>query len=114
MDIVYLGLDRRPAVQPPDPATENTEAVDAVWAHAVPTDALEHVRARAGPSRIDLMLFFRTAPRNARADTLDRAAALVVRCHQSSPVLRHRYLPPPPGAPNERADGPNGPSQHSR
>lgn len=104
MDIVYTSLERRPAVSP-DPVGEVAEAIDALWAHAEPGDGLEHASAQPAPDRLDLLLYLLT-PDPAlpcMPDPVQRATALVVRCHRNSPVLNHRYLPPaPPSDPDQR------------
>ena len=98
MDIVYTSLDRRPAVDP-DPVGEVAEAVDALWAHAVPGDGLEHASVLPTPERLDLLLFLLTPDPALPGvpDSVQRAASLLARCYRGSPVLTHRYLPPVPG-----------------
>ncbi len=104
MDIVYTSLSRSQKAATADRPAEGSEVVDVLWAHAVPDDRLEHASGRAEPDRIDLLLFLRT-PDTADRDPEDpqrRAAALLHRCHLASPLLQHRYLPPPPApAPSE-------------
>ncbi|WP_034087708.1 hypothetical protein [Streptacidiphilus albus] len=101
MDIVYTSLDRNRGARAADGPTEGAEIVDVLWAHAVPEDRLEHASGRAGPDRIDLLLFLRTpeTPDQDPDGAQRRAAALLHRCHLASPLLRHRYLPPAPPAP---------------
>ena len=96
MDIVYTSLHRRPAVDA-DPVVEVAEAVDALWAHTVPGDGLEHASALPTPERLDLLLYLLTPdPAHSRVpDPVQRAASLLARCYRSSPALNHRYLPPP-------------------
>jgi len=106
MDIVYTSLDRRPTTDPPPAdelteaarAAEAAEAVNALWAHAVPADGLEHASAEAGPDRLDLLLYLLPPDptRPTAPGATHRAAALLARSHQASPLLRRRYLPPPP------------------
>jgi hypothetical protein len=48
----------------PHPVQADADSVrDTVWAHAQDHDGLEHVRTRAGPGRIDLVLFLRSPRR---------------------------------------------------
>ena len=98
VDIVYTSLDRRPAIRPA-PAGEVAEVLDALWAHTTPDDGLEHVSGNAEPDRINLLLFLLPPDTDhAAADAAHRAARLLARCHQASPLLQHRYLTPPPVA----------------
>ncbi len=96
MDVVYTSLERRPAVGPA-PVGEVAEAVDALWAHTTPDDGLEHASGRVEPDRIDLLLYLLSATPPAASDAVRRAAELLARSHRNSPLLHHRYLPPPPG-----------------
>ncbi|MEY9966638.1 hypothetical protein ABIA33_004703 [Streptacidiphilus sp. MAP12-16] len=72
---------------------EAAEVVDILWAHATAADHLEHARAHAHPSRVDLLLFLRET---ADQDPQHQAATLLARCHRASPLLRERYRPPAP------------------
>ncbi|MER5642657.1 hypothetical protein ABT095_37690 [Kitasatospora sp. NPDC002227] len=98
MDVVYASLRRRR----PEPARvgEVAEVVGALWAHALPADGLEHASARSEDDRIDLLLYLLTRtptpPHLAAPDAVQRADALLARCHQASPRLHQRYLPPEP------------------
>lgn len=49
---------------------------DALWAHTPPTAGLEHIRARAGPDEIDLVLFIRNADSLSFGSATDLPAAL--------------------------------------
>lgn len=66
--------------------------LDALWAHASTHDGLEHIRARAGPGRIDLVLFFRESPGDIAAEC---ASALLERTYQGSPAVSATYTQPP-------------------
>ncbi|GAA1091238.1 MULTISPECIES: hypothetical protein [Kitasatospora] len=94
MDIVYASLKRRR----PEPARagEAAEVVGALWAHARPVDGLEHASARSEDDRIDLLLYLLTrTPSDPEAPgAVQRAGALLARCHRASPLLRSRYLAP--------------------
>ncbi|MFC9330392.1 hypothetical protein [Kitasatospora sp. NPDC057015] len=104
MDIVYASLMRRGTTAPYG-AGEAAEIIDALWAHAAHHDGLEHASASIEPDRVDLLLYLlsRTPPDLAAPTALQRAAALLARCHQASPLLRRRYLPPAPPAASIRA-----------
>jgi hypothetical protein len=97
MDIVYTALQRR-LTSDPIPPGEVAEVIDALWAHSAPEDGLEHASGRAGADRIDLMLYLLgpDPSRPAGPGAAHRAAALLTRCHQASPVLRRHYLAPAP------------------
>ncbi|MFJ4779291.1 hypothetical protein [Streptomyces sp. NPDC088762] len=64
---------------------------DLLWAHARPSDGLEHVRARPAPHGLDIYLFVR-APSDASA--VAQMRALLDRVGR--PVARHGFgiLPP--------------------
>ncbi len=101
MDIVYTSLERHPTADRAT-AAEAAEAVDALWAHAVPADGVEHITATAGPQRLDLLLYLlttdptRSDTASASASASERCAAFLSRSHHASPLLRHRYQPPTP------------------
>ncbi|KJS57837.1 hypothetical protein VM95_37190 [Streptomyces rubellomurinus] len=67
-------------------------AHDALWAHAEPRHGLEHVRARAGPHGIDLVLFLRAG---SRSDAAVRACELLGSAARSQ--ISSRYIMPPLG-----------------
>ncbi|MFB8205993.1 hypothetical protein [Kitasatospora purpeofusca] len=92
MDVVYASLHRRQRAAP-EPAAELAEALGALWAHATPGDGLEHVTGCPEADRIDLLMYLSTAARP-QGDAVCRVEALLVRCHDASPLLRRRYLPP--------------------
>ncbi|MFC5663621.1 hypothetical protein ACFP3U_11585 [Kitasatospora misakiensis] len=94
MDIIYASLHRRQQAAP-EPAAEVAEVLGALWAHATPGDGLEHVTGRPEADRIDLLMYLATATATRPvADAPCRAEALLTRCHDASPLLRRRYLPP--------------------
>ncbi|MFK0258246.1 hypothetical protein [Streptomyces sp. NPDC090445] len=97
MDFVYASLHRR---QPAEaaPAAEAAEVVDALWAHALPGDGLQHVSARAEPDRVDVLLYLLSTDSPDALDGVDRAHTLITRSRQTSSVLRRRYLPPEPSS----------------
>ena len=110
LDIVYASLDRRSSPDT-DPAGEVAEAIDALWAHATPADGLEHASGRAQSHRLDLLLYLLTPdPAAATPCASQRAAALLAHCHQASPLLRRRYLPPAPPVPAPPAPAPPAPA----
>ncbi|GAA2753204.1 hypothetical protein [Kitasatospora cinereorecta] len=96
MDVVYASLRRRR----PEPARagEVAEVVGALWAHALPSDGLEHATARSEDDRIDLLLYLLTRTPTplhpAAPGAVQRAGALLARCHRASPALYRRYLAP--------------------
>ncbi|MFF2042537.1 hypothetical protein ACFVVX_19120 [Kitasatospora sp. NPDC058170] len=92
MDIVYASLHRRQPTAP-EPDGELAEVMGALWAHATPADGLEHVTGRTEVDRIDLLIFLAT-PALSLADAPSRAEVLLGRCHEASPLLSRRYLPP--------------------
>lgn len=96
MDIVYSSLDRHPACARPR-ENEANQVLDILWVHAGPADGLEHASCRAGPERLDLLLFLLP---DLDLSPEHRVASLLNRCHRASPELQRRYLPPaPPLAP---------------
>ncbi|GAA4833333.1 hypothetical protein [Kitasatospora terrestris] len=103
MDIVYASLMRR-GTSAPRGTGEAAEIIDALWAHATPDDGLEHAGATIEPDRVDLLLYLlsRTPPDPTAPSALQRASALLIRCHQASPRLHQRYLPPAPPAASTR------------
>ncbi|MEV7447141.1 hypothetical protein AB0O22_39405 [Streptomyces sp. NPDC091204] len=76
--------------------SETAEVVDALWAHAVPGDGLQHTSASAEPDRIDLLIYLMTRDDPGASDTLCRAHILLTRSQHNAPRLRMRYLPPVP------------------
>ncbi|BAJ29313.1 MULTISPECIES: hypothetical protein [Kitasatospora] len=108
MDIVHVGLARR--LPPPDtePAVEEAEAVDVLWAHADRGGGLQHITAQASVDRIDFLLYYltRTTPAPAAATTTATAAAhrLITDAHRASPRFHRRYLPLEPLAVTDRAE----------
>ncbi|WP_037971993.1 hypothetical protein [Streptomyces sp. NRRL WC-3742] len=64
---------------------------DALWAHAESRHGLEHVRARAGPHGIDLVLFLRAGSRSQAAahacELLGSAARAQVFSRYVTPLL---------------------------
>ncbi|MDH6108945.1 hypothetical protein P3T36_007553 [Kitasatospora sp. MAP12-15] len=95
MDIVYASLMRRQAADDRPHGAEVGEVVDVLWAHAAPEDRLEHAGGGIEPNRVDLLLFFLPcdgADKDGSAER--RAAALLHRSHQGSPLMQRRYLPP--------------------
>ncbi len=99
MDIIHTSLPRRPTAGLPPPG-EAAEVLDALWAHAIPDDGLEHASCRAQSDRVDLLLYLLTRPVSVSdAHTPHyRAEALLTRSCLASPLLRSRYLPPHPTA----------------
>ncbi|MEU6479891.1 hypothetical protein ABZ858_23985 [Streptomyces sp. NPDC047017] len=95
MDIAYSCLKRRVGV-PAEPASEVAEVLGALWAHAVPEDGLEHALGRAEEERFDLLIYLLTLDPTAPGfrSVTHRAHALLTRCHEASPLMRRRYLPP--------------------
>lgn len=101
MDLVYTSLRRRGEARPRPTAesTELAEVLGILWAHTAPADGLEHITGTVEGDRIDLLMFYLSAtaatPAGASGrDCVERAAALLSRSHQASPVLHQRYLPP--------------------
>jgi hypothetical protein len=76
-----------------DSAGDAAEVLDVLWAHAVADDGMEHIRVRAGPGRLDLILFIREIP---GSDPRECAARLLYRAYRSSALLAERYLAPTP------------------
>ncbi|MFK0192822.1 hypothetical protein [Kitasatospora sp. NPDC090308] len=110
MDVVYASLHRKDtAGRPRDGEAEEIQAV--LWAHARPTDAVQHITVRCESERVDLLLYLLTrpttdaapatghpaAPAEATAkDSLAVAHSLITRSHRASPMLQRRYQPPTP------------------
>ncbi|MFJ7204576.1 hypothetical protein ACIQWR_13690 [Streptomyces sp. NPDC098789] len=95
MEIVYASLVLR---RPDECATQHTaaEAVDALWAHALPEAGLQHVSARCEPGRIDFLLYL-MSPAVLGAPTAEhRAHTLISHGQRTSPLLNLRFLPPQP------------------
>ncbi|SEM36058.1 hypothetical protein [Streptacidiphilus jiangxiensis] len=101
MEIVYGSFERRTPGEPPG---EVAEALSALWAHARPEDGLEHASGRPDSERLGVLLFLltRTIGEPSSNGALQRAARLLERSHQASPVLRDRYLPPRVPVPDTR------------
>ncbi|MEU1287961.1 hypothetical protein [Kitasatospora sp. NPDC005856] len=97
MEIVYASLHRRPAAEPAA-VGEVAEIIDAVWAHSIAEDNLEHVSGQAGCDRIDLILFLRGVDGPDVENAQRRVRALLQRSRLASSVLRDRYLAPHPPA----------------
>ncbi|MFD4371103.1 hypothetical protein [Streptomyces sp. NPDC058486] len=95
MDFVYASLRRRARVHA-GPTGEVAEALDALWAHATPEDGLEHASGRSEQDRVDLLMCLLTLDRSAPGfrSPVHRASSLLRRCHEASPLMRGRYLPP--------------------
>lgn len=70
----------------PVPATAVPLIQDLLWAHARPSDGLEHVRVRLTPDGLDVYLFV-CAPSDASA--MNRMNTLLQRVEQ--PVARHGF-----------------------
>ncbi|WP_308344595.1 hypothetical protein [Streptomyces sp. ISL-94] len=70
----------------PVPATVVPLIQDLIWAHARPSDGLEHVRARPAAHGLDVYLFVR-APSDVSA--VAQMRALLDRVHQ--PVAGHGF-----------------------
>ena len=97
MDVVYASLQRKESG--PVPAQEASEVVGILWAHARPGDALQHITARSGPDRIDLLFYLLSRrPADGPSDAVDTAYTLIARGHRASPLLARRYHPPVPAA----------------
>ncbi|QKW18586.1 hypothetical protein HUT16_05470 [Kitasatospora sp. NA04385] len=111
MDIVHASLRRKDAPeQPHDGEAEEVQA--ALWAHATPTDALQHITVRCTPEQVDLLLYLLSRPataepaprgpalpgppRTTAKDSPTVAYDLITRSHRASPMLRRRYRPPIP------------------
>ncbi|GAA1987550.1 hypothetical protein [Kitasatospora viridis] len=103
MDIVYSSLIRRAGAAPEVIAQEAELAsvLGALWAHSQPGDGLEHASGQVEGDRIDLLVYLREGVAASRTDSTAplRVAALLRRCHQNSPLLNARYLPPDPPVP---------------
>lgn len=93
MEIIYASLTSRQSDDGARPGHE-ADVVDALWAHALPDDGLQHVSARREPGRVDLLLFLLTTDPFGGPGPLHRAHGLIARSHRLSPLLHRRYLPP--------------------
>ncbi|MFE9799968.1 hypothetical protein ACFYP6_13965 [Streptomyces goshikiensis] len=73
---------------PRRPAPDSTLALvsDLIWAHAAPSQGLEHLRARASGEGMDVYLFLRSA---SEAAALDTACAILAGAR--SPLVSHGY-----------------------
>lgn len=76
---------------------------DALWAHSVEQDALEHVRARPGHGRIDLVMFFRES---GHRNPIQSAVNLLDRVHRESPYLNSVFEKPSDCVELRRSAGP--------
>lgn len=92
MDLVPIrlsaGAEARNRDQPPSPET----VVDVLWAAAIPTDRLEHIRARHGPApgTVDAVLFVLptgAGPAGSAGSTTDVALRLCHRALAAAPSL---------------------------
>ncbi|MBD0695843.1 hypothetical protein [Streptomyces sp. CBMA123] len=95
MEIIYVSLIPRQSdggVQ----SSHEAEVVDALWAHCLPGDGLQHVSARAEPGRVDLLIYLLTPDSPGVPSALQRAHTLIARSHRTSPRLNRRYLSPEP------------------
>ncbi|AUY48328.1 hypothetical protein [Streptomyces sp. CB01881] len=103
MEIVYASLIPR---QPGGAVQSNgrAEVMDALWAHSVPSDGLQHISARPEPGRVDLLLYLLTLDSPGTPNAVERARTLITRSHQSSPWLNLNYLPPVPLTAHEGLD----------
>ncbi|MFE5586159.1 hypothetical protein [Kitasatospora sp. NPDC056531] len=95
MEIIYASLIPR---QSDDGVQSNHEAavVDALWAHSVPGDGLQHLSARPEPGRVDLLFYLLTLDSPDAPSALQRVHTLIARSHRTSPWLNRRYLSPEP------------------
>jgi hypothetical protein len=59
MYVVYASLMRKGTA--PQRPGEAAALLDALWAHALEDDGMEHIRIRAGPERIDIIMFMNSA-----------------------------------------------------
>ncbi|MFJ9697181.1 hypothetical protein [Kitasatospora sp. NPDC101183] len=103
MEIVYASLRRRPGGTAG--ANEAAEVVDALWAHALPGDGLQHASTLPADDRIDLLVYLLSRDPSDRPDAVGRAHDLIARSHRTSPLLRRCYLPPEPPEPADLAAG---------
>ncbi|GGZ84503.1 hypothetical protein GCM10010371_50350 [Streptomyces subrutilus] len=95
MEIVYASLTRRHTGNAPH-ESDAARVVDALWAHALPGDGLQHASARPEHDRIDLLLYLMTKDASTAPAALCRAHALIERSRRNSLGLRRRYLASPP------------------
>ncbi|WP_377267765.1 hypothetical protein [Peterkaempfera sp. SMS 1(5)a] len=102
MHLVHASLVRR-RPERPDPR-EAARVLDALWAHAIDHDRLEHARAHVHPDRTDLLLFLRQVPDE---EPWHLAADLLTRCHRRAPHLAATYLPPGPDTSAEHPSSTN-------
>lgn len=66
--------------------------IDALWAHSIEADGLEHIRGRGADDCVELIIFLReSAGREPELCALD----LVTRAHRSSAALRATFDPHP-------------------
>ncbi|MFI2609532.1 hypothetical protein [Kitasatospora sp. NPDC018619] len=86
MFAVHLNLP--PEAAAPSGEAEAAEVQAALWAHAGPDDGLEHVRARAVPDGVGLVLYVRAADETAART---RAQGLLARA-----LTAPDRLPPDP------------------
>ncbi|MCK8438734.1 hypothetical protein G3I77_38850 [Streptomyces sp. D2-8] len=95
MDIVYASLRRRTRA-PDDPASEVSEALSTLWAHATCEDGLEHASGRSEQDRVDFLMYLLTHDCGALGfcSAVHRASSLLRRCHAASALMQRRYLPP--------------------
>ncbi|MFF0410291.1 hypothetical protein ACFYUY_07615 [Kitasatospora sp. NPDC004745] len=75
-------LNQAPTARPPDPAPATVQ--DLIWAHARPSEGLEHVRAVTTDRSLDLYLFVRAA---STAAAMTQMHALLTRVH--GPLASH-------------------------
>jgi hypothetical protein len=62
-----------------------TAVADLVWVHSTREEGVEHLRARAGPDEIDIVLFLCVPKANSAEETAARICSRVVEC---VPALR--------------------------
>ncbi|MFI5982548.1 hypothetical protein ACIBEA_16935 [Streptomyces sp. NPDC051555] len=95
MEIVYASLVLR---RPDECATQQTaaEAVDALWAHALPEAGLQHVSARCEAGRIDFLLYLMSPAELGVPAAEYRAHTLIAHGQRTSPLLNLLFLPPRP------------------
>ncbi|MFD5423166.1 hypothetical protein ACFWJT_34765 [Streptomyces sp. NPDC127069] len=93
MDIIYASLHRRDTGGLL-PAGEADEVRGALWAHARPDDALQHITVRSESERVDLLVYLTLSTADHTEGALQRVHHLLSRVHQASPLMRRRYLPP--------------------
>ncbi|POX55313.1 hypothetical protein C3489_11010 [Streptomyces sp. Ru71] len=81
-----VGDARRPAPKGPVSVVH-----DLLWAHAVPTDGLEHIRVKSADHGMDVFLFMR-APSD--SDALRQVCALLDRAHHPLRCQGYRVRDP--------------------